>query len=131
MIARFLRAAAFLAILAGAFAAVAQDFPSRPVRVIVPFSPGGAVDGPMRLIAQELGKRWGQQVVVENKPGAGATIGADIVAKAAPDGYTLLWTTPGPQITNPFLMPKLPYDAFNDFTPVATVVTAVNVLVVT
>ena len=70
-------------------------------------------------------------MVIENKPGAGATIGADFVAKSPPDGYTLLWTTPGPQITNPFLMPKLPYDPFRDFTPVATVVTAVNVLVVT
>ena len=70
--------------------ASAQDYPNRPVRVIVPFSPGGAVDGPMRLIAQELSERLGQQVIVENKPGAGATIGSEIVAKAAPDGYTLL-----------------------------------------
>ena len=65
---------------------LADAYPTRPVRVIVPFSPGGAVDGPMRLIAQELGKRLGQAVVVENKPGAGATIGTDIVAKAMPDG---------------------------------------------
>ena len=68
----------------------AQTYPTRPVRIIVPFSPGGAVDGPMRVIAQELGKRLGQQVVVENKPGAGATIGTDAVAKSPPDGYTLL-----------------------------------------
>jgi len=77
------------ALLPGA-GAHAEDFPSRSIRVIVPFSPGGAVDGPMRLIAQELGKRLGQAVVVENKPGAGATIGTDVVAKAPPDGYTLL-----------------------------------------
>src|ERR1044072_8794822 len=68
----------------------AQDYPNRPVRVVVPFSPGGAVDGPMRMIAQELGKSWNQQVVVENKPGAGPTMGTDMVAKAPPDGYTLL-----------------------------------------
>src|SRR5258705_1834747 len=90
------RIAFALAAVAGAFAALApgalhaQDYPSRPVKVIVPFSPGGAVDGPMRVIAQELSKRLGQQVVVENKPGAGATIGTELAARAAPDGYTLL-----------------------------------------
>src|SRR5512140_267907 len=68
----------------------AQPYPTRPIKVIVPFSPGGAVDGPMRVIAQELGRRLGQQVVIENKPGAGAMIGAEIVAKSPPDGYTLL-----------------------------------------
>ena len=97
----------------------------------MPFAPGGAADLMARVIAEPLAKRLGQPIVIENKPGAGATIGADAVAKAAPDGYTLLWTTPGPQITNPFLMDKLPYDAFKDFTPIATVLTAVNVLVVT
>src|SRR6185369_10085428 len=85
----FAVALAAIAALA-AHAALAQEYPSRPVRVIVPFSPGGAVDGPMRVIALELSKRWGQQVVVDNRPGAGATIGTDVVAKAAPDGYTLL-----------------------------------------
>src|SRR4030095_7457474 len=68
----------------------AQDYPSRPIRIIVPFSPGGAVCGPTRIVAQELSKRLNQQVVVENRPGAGATIGAELVAKSAPDGYTLL-----------------------------------------
>ena len=85
----------FAAALAGATLALAspasaQDYPTRPVRVIVPFSPGGAVDGPTRLVAQKLGERLGQQVVVENKPGAGATLGTGEVAKAPPDGYTLL-----------------------------------------
>jgi tripartite-type tricarboxylate transporter receptor subunit TctC len=84
-----------------------------------------------RILADPLSKRLGQPIVIENKPGGGATLGADLVAKAAPDGYTLLWTTPGPQITNPYLMPKLPYDPFKDFTAIATAVTAVNVLVVT
>jgi tripartite-type tricarboxylate transporter receptor subunit TctC len=84
-----------------------------------------------RILSEPLSKRLGQPIVIENKPGGGATLGADAVAKAAPDGYTLLWTTPGPQITNPYLMPKLPYDPDKDFTPIATAVTAVNVLVVT
>ena len=84
-------AAALVAGVLGASVAVAQqDYPNRPIKVVVPFSPGGAVDGPMRVIAQELGKRLGQQVIIENKPGAGATIGSEMVAKAAPDGYTLL-----------------------------------------
>jgi tripartite-type tricarboxylate transporter receptor subunit TctC len=121
--------AALLALIAGG--AQAQTWPQSPIRLVVPFAPGGAADLMARILAEPLGKRLGQPIVIENKPGAGATIGADVVAKAAPDGYTLLWTTPGPQITNPFLMDKLPYDAFKDFTAVATVVTAVNVLVVT
>ena len=82
----------------------------------MPFAPGGGADLMARILADPLSKRLGQPIVIENKPGAGATLGADFVAKAAPDGYTLLWTTPGPQITNPYLMPKLPYDPFKDFT---------------
>jgi tripartite-type tricarboxylate transporter receptor subunit TctC len=121
--------AALLALIAGG--AQAQNWPQSPIRLVVPFAPGGAADLMARVLADPLSKRLGQPIVIENKPGAGATIGADVVAKAAPDGYTLLWTTPGPQITNPFLMDKLPYDAFKDFTAVATVLTAVNVLVVT
>jgi tripartite-type tricarboxylate transporter receptor subunit TctC len=121
--------AALLALIVGG--AQAQTWPQSPIRLVVPFAPGGAADLMARILADPLSKRLGQPIVIENKPGAGATIGADIVAKAAPDGYTLLWTTPGPQITNPFLMDKLPYDPFRDFTAVATVVTAVNVLVVT
>jgi tripartite-type tricarboxylate transporter receptor subunit TctC len=81
---------AMLGAYAVASGVAAQDYPSRAIRVIVPFSPGGAVDGPMRVVAQELGKRLGQAVAVENRPGAGATIGTEIVAKSAPDGYTLL-----------------------------------------
>jgi len=122
---------ATMALLSIATAAQAQTWPAAPIRLVVPFAPGGAADAMARILAEPLSKRLGQPVVIENKPGAGATLGADFVAKSAPDGYTLLWTTPGPQITNPFLMPKLPYDPFRDFTPVATVVTAVNVLVVT
>ena len=112
-------------------ASPAQTWPSSPIRMVVPFAPGGGADLMARILADPLSKRLGQPIVIENKPGAGATLGADFVAKAQPDGYTLLWTTPGPQITNPYLMPKLPYDPFKDFTAIATAVTAVNVLVVT
>jgi len=107
----------------------AQDFPTRPVRVIVPFSPGGAVDGPMRVIGQELSKRWGQQVVVENKPGAGATIGTDLVAKAPPDGYTLLLASQTNAISAT-LYAKLPYDPIDDFAPISLIGREPGVLVV-
>ena len=122
---------ALAAILALATGAQAQTYPSNPIRLVVPFAPGGGADLMARILADPLSKRLGQPIVIENKPGGGATLGADLVAKAAPDGYTLLWTTPGPQITNPYLMPKLPYNPFKDFTAIATAVTAVNVLVVT
>jgi tripartite-type tricarboxylate transporter receptor subunit TctC len=107
----------------------AQNYPSRPVRVIVPFSPGGAVDGPMRVIAQELGKRLGQQVVVDNKPGAGATIGTDIVAKSPPDGYTLLLASQTNAISAT-LYPKLPFDPIEDFAPISLIGREPGVLVV-
>jgi tripartite-type tricarboxylate transporter receptor subunit TctC len=123
--------AALSAILALATGQVqAQTYPASPVRLVVPFAPGGGADLMARILSEPLAKRLGQPIVIENKPGGGATIGADFVAKASPDGYTLLWVTPGPQITNPYLMPKLPYDPNKDFTAVATAVTAVNVLVV-
>ena len=107
----------------------ADDFPSRPLRVIVPFSPGGAVDGPMRLIAQDLSQRLGQPVVVENKPGAGATIGTDVVAKAAPDGYTLLLASQTNAISAT-LYSKLPFDPIEDFTPVSLIGREPGVVVV-
>src|SRR5262245_30834041 len=122
-------AAACLAAATGA--ASAQSYPSQQIRLIVPFAAGGGSDILARLIAEPLSKSLGQPVVVENKPGAGATLGADLVAKSAPDGYTWLFTTAGPQITNPYLMPKLPYDPFRDFAPVAMLARSVNVLVVT
>jgi tripartite-type tricarboxylate transporter receptor subunit TctC len=106
-----------------------EDYPSRPIRVIVPFSPGGAVDGPMRLIAQALGTRLGQPVVVENKPGAGATIGTDVVAKAAPDGYTLLLASQTNAISAT-LYSKLPFDPIADFTPITLIGREPGVVVV-
>ncbi|MEY4757975.1 MAG: hypothetical protein RJA34_2873 [Pseudomonadota bacterium] len=108
----------------------AQDFPSRPIRLIVPFAAGGGSDIVARAIAGPLSKRLGQPVIVENKPGGGATLGADLVAKASADGHTLLYTTPGPQMTNPYLMSKLPYDPKADLVPVSSVAVVPNVLVV-
>jgi len=129
MIPRLVRAAVYVVALAAAFASAAQDYPARPVRVIVPFSPGGAVDGPMRLVAAELSKRWAQQVVVENKPGAGATIGTEIVAKSPPDGYTLLLASQTNAISAT-LYQKLPFDPIEDFAPVTLIGREPGVLVV-
>ncbi|MET0345753.1 MAG: tripartite tricarboxylate transporter substrate binding protein [Casimicrobiaceae bacterium] len=109
--------------------ASAQDYPNRPVRVIVPFSPGGAVDGPTRLIAQKMSERLGQQVIVENKPGAGATIGSEMVAKAAADGYTLLLASQTNAISAS-LYRSLSYDPIDDFAPIALIGREPGVLVV-
>ncbi|MFO1309972.1 MAG: tripartite tricarboxylate transporter substrate binding protein [Burkholderiales bacterium] len=117
------------AILAFATPALAQDYPARPVKIVVPFSPGGAVDGPTRIVAQKLGERLGQQVVVENKPGAGATLGAGEVAKAAPDGYTLLLASQTNAISAT-LYPKLPFDPIEDFAPIMLIGEEPGVLVV-
>ena len=113
----------------GSAAAIAQAYPDHPIRVIVPFSPGGAVDGPMRLIAQEMSKRLGQQVVVENKPGAGATIGSELVAKAAADGYTLLLASQTNAISAS-LYRALAYDPVEDFAPISLIGREPGVLVV-
>ena len=107
----------------------AQDYPSRPLRVIVPFSPGGAVDGPMRLIAQELSKQLGQAVVVENRPGAGATIGTEAVARAPADGYTLLLASQTNAISAT-LYPKLSFDPIEDFAPISLIGREPGVIVV-
>lgn len=126
-------AALFLALAAAVAVAAspahAQNYPNRPIRVIVPFSAGGAVDGPMRIIAQELSKRLGQGVIVENKPGAGATIGSEIVAKAAPDGYTLLLASQTNAISAT-LYPQLSFDPVEDFAPVSLIGREPGVLVV-
>ena len=122
-------AATVLAGLLGASAVQAQDYPNRPIRVVVPFSPGGAVDGPMRAIAQELGKRLNQQIVIENKPGAGATIGSEMVAKAAPDGYTLLLASQTNAISAS-LYSKLSFNPIEDFAPISLLGREPGVLVV-
>ncbi len=111
--------------------AAAQAQSNRPIRFVVPFAAGGGSDVMARVIAEPLSQRLGATIVVDNKPGANATIGADFVAKSAPDGLTMLHTSPGPQITNPYLMAKLPYDPVKDLQPVARLGVFVNVLVVT
>jgi tripartite-type tricarboxylate transporter receptor subunit TctC len=108
----------------------AQSWPTKPIRLVVPFPAGGATDIVARAVAQKLGPALGQQVVVDNKPGAGGTIGADAVAKAVADGYTLLLSTSSTHSIGPALSPKLPYDPFRDFTPVSRVASAPSVLVV-
>ena len=98
--------------------AMAQTFPSKPVRIVVPFAPGGGNDLFARKMAQALSEVWKQSVFIENKPGAGGTIGTDAVAKAAPDGYTLLLGHTGTMSINPALYPALPFDAQKDFAPI-------------
>jgi len=106
-------------ILAGlplpALAQQPADYPNRPLRVIVPFSPGGAVDGPMRAIAEQLGRRLKQQVIIENRPGAGATIGSEAVAKSAPDGYTLLLASQTNAISASLYAGRLAFSPIDDF----------------
>ena len=108
--------------------ALAQSFPTRPVRIIVPFPPGGATDVMARVIAQKLSESWGQQAVVENKPGASGTIGSDLVAKSVADGYTLLLQGTQHAI-NLSIYKQLPYDTLRDFTPVAYIAAAPFLLV--
>ncbi len=118
-----------IALFAAASATLAQNYPARAVRLIVPFPPGGSTDIIGRAVAQKLFEKWGQPVVVDNRPGASGVIGAEIVAHAAPDGYTLLLTTTHFTI-NPSMMPKLPYDTFNDFAPITLLNTTPLVVVV-
>jgi tripartite-type tricarboxylate transporter receptor subunit TctC len=124
-----LRAVLAAALLAAAAQAAAQSYPSRPVRMVVPLSPGGFADTPARMITPRLSEALGQQVFVENKPGAGATIGTDFVAKAKPDGYTLLFTGT-PHVISPALYKNLPYDPLKDFEPIMHVASGPYVLVV-
>jgi len=109
-------------------AAAAQTYPARPVRMVVPFAPGGAVDTVARALGQKLGESWGQPVLVDSKPGAGGNIAADAVSKAPADGYTLLITTQGFAIS-PGLYKKLPFDAVRDFAPVTQLTSSFLVLV--
>ncbi len=109
--------------------APAQSYPSKPLRMIIPFSAGGAADVPGRIVMQKLGEVLRQQVNVDNRPGAGSTIGADIASKSAPDGYTLFMIS-NTHFVSAALHKKLPYDSLNDFTPVTQITSAPNVLVV-
>ena len=116
---------------AASLASQAQTWPERPVRLVVPFPAGGATDLVARVIAQRVSKDIGQHLVVDNKAGAGGTIGSAEAAKAAADGYTLLLTTSSTHAISPHLMPRLPDDPIRDFTPVAHLADAASVVLVT
>jgi tripartite-type tricarboxylate transporter receptor subunit TctC len=124
-----MRPTVFLVLLISTFEVFAQAWPSRPIRMVVPLSPGGFADTPARLLAPRLSEQLGKQVFVENKPGAGSTIGADFVAKSAPDGYTLLLTGT-PHVISANLYRKIPYDSIKDFAPIALVASGPYALVV-
>ena len=109
--------------------AQAQSYPTRPVRLIIPFSPGGAADVPGRILADRATQALGQQVVIENRPGAGSTIGAEAAAKAAPDGYTLFMIS-NTHFVSAALHKKLTYDSLNDYTPITQITSAPNILIV-
>lgn len=120
------------AILCGstvAAAATAEQYPNRPIRMIVPFSPGGTSDTLARILGQKMTQTWGQQVVVDTRPGASGIIGTEIAARSPPDGYTLLHGNLSQFATNPFLY-KIPYDTFRDFVPLSLIATAPQLLVV-
>jgi tripartite-type tricarboxylate transporter receptor subunit TctC len=116
--------------LSSSTAAIAQEYPAKSIRIVVPFPPGGFSDVFARIIGAKMHESWGQQVVVDNRPGAGGNIGADIVAKSPPDGYTLVMGTIGTHAINATLFSRLPYDPIRDFAPVAFVVGADGLLVV-
>ena len=124
---RFLAA---LALLAALPLAHAQGWPTKPVKIVVPFPAGGPTDVLTRVLGEKLAQALGQPVVIENKPGAGGSIGADLAAKSPPDGYTLLMATGSTHSVGPYLNPRLPYDPVKDFTPVIYVGYATNILLV-
>jgi tripartite-type tricarboxylate transporter receptor subunit TctC len=123
--------AAILIVAASTLPVRAQDFPNRPIRIVIAFPPGGPTDFVGRLITEKMKAVLGQSVLIENKPGANGTLGADNVAKSAPDGYTLFLTTVGAVTVSPHVFKNVPYDSLRDFAPVAEVVSNTTVLVVT
>jgi tripartite-type tricarboxylate transporter receptor subunit TctC len=114
----------------GARAADTAAFPAHPVKLVIPFPAGGPLDAVGRAIAQKLTDAWGQSVIVDNRPGAGGNIGADLVAKSPPDGYTVVMGALSTHAVNPSLYPSMPYDAVKDFAPITRVAVTPNVLVV-
>ena len=124
-----LRSLACLLLACAASLAHAQAWPARPIKMVVPFPAGGPTDVMTRILSDKLGQALAQPVVVENRPGAGGSIGADLVAKSAPDGYTLLMATGSTHSVGPYLQ-KLPYDPNRDFTPIVHVGYATNILLV-
>ena len=125
--ARFLAIVALCAVSAGAFA---QAYPSKPIRIVVGFPPGGGNDIIARMLGAKMQEAWGQPVVIDNRPGANSIIAAEFVAKSAPDGYTLLVNATGGMSVNPVLYAKLPYDSLKDFVPISMVGSFPLVLVV-
>ena len=115
--------------LAAVGAASAQSFPSKPVRILVPYPAGGGVDVLTRTLGEVVSKQWGQSVVVENRPGAGGVIASQAVVASPADGYTLIMVASG-HATNPLLYPKIPYDTFKDFTPISLLASSPNILLV-
>ena len=117
-------------VFAGQHATMAQDYPTRPVTIVVPYTPGGSTEILARFVGQKLEERLGKSVIIENKPGAGTVIGSNLVAKSAPDGYTLMMATPTPMAINATLHKQLPYDPATDLVPLVMVAGAPFVLVV-
>jgi tripartite-type tricarboxylate transporter receptor subunit TctC len=113
-----------------ALGAQAENYPSKPIKLIVPFPAAGTTDFLARILGQELTKAWGQQVIVDNRPGAGGNIGSDLVAKSAPDGYTLVMGAVGTHAINASLYKKMPYDTVKDFAPITLIAMVPNILVV-
>ena len=122
-------AAAAAMSIAGGIASAQSSFPSKPVRIFVPYAAGGAVDILARTLGDVVSKQWGQPVIVENRPGAGGVIASQALAAAPPDGHTLIVVASG-HATNPFLYPKIPYDTFRDFAPVSLLASSPNILLV-
>ena len=120
--------ACILAALA-AFQACAQDYPAKPIRIVVPFSPGGVADNSARVVADSLGERLGRPILVENRPGASGNIGTQAVAQASPDGYTLLLGFDGTMVINPHVYASLPWDTLRDFAPITKLGNATLILV--
>ncbi|MFC6282840.1 MULTISPECIES: tripartite tricarboxylate transporter substrate binding protein [Polaromonas] len=123
-------AAGLLVCLPLAAIAQATDFPNKAIRIVVPFPPGGATDAAARLVATRMSEKWGQPVLVDNRAGAGGNVGSDIVAKSAPDGYTLVMGVTGSHAINTSLYSKMPYDPVADFVPISQVAVVPNVVVV-
>ncbi len=130
MIRRIVTGLCRLSLCLAAASAIAQDYPSRPINMVIGFAPGGGTDTAARIIAKKLGEEMGQSVVVENKPGAGGNIATDYVAKATPDGYTILLGSVGSLTVAPHMVAKLPYDPRRDLAPITMAVVFANVLVV-
>ena len=122
--------AAFAAVATAAVAAADRAYPTKPIRLIVPYAPGGGNDTMARVIGGKLGEAWGQQVIIDNRPGANGLVACEITATAAPDGYTLLMANIGSHGINPALYKKIPYDPVKDFAPVSQLGSTANVLVV-